>query len=145
MNPRALELVTRTVLAALGVITALPAVALVLSGTALDLSYGISAPADPMVLALLQHRGALQAALGAALVWAAFQPVARTPVALTAIATKSTFLALIALLPAESRSGALPGVVFDVIAIIVLAVIAVRRGPFSARTLVGAAPGTPTG
>jgi hypothetical protein len=83
------ELVTRTLLAVLGAITTLPALALVLPGTSLDLSYGISAPADPMVLALLQHRGALQAALGAALIWAAFQPVARTPVALTAIATKS--------------------------------------------------------
>jgi hypothetical protein len=120
MNSPALEKVCRVVLVLMGVITAGPVLALFspgrLSGYGLD-----DAALDPMVLALLQHRGMLQAALGAALVWAAFQPAVRIPAALAAIATKSTFLALT--LPLEILSGA----VFDMVAITILAAIAFRQ------------------
>lgn len=41
----------------LGIITATPVLALLWPGT-LDVAYGIGEPADPMLAALLQHRGA---------------------------------------------------------------------------------------
>ena len=48
-----------------------------------------------MVVALLQHRGVLQLALGAGLVWAGFQPSVRIGMASAAVATKSAFLSLL--------------------------------------------------
>jgi hypothetical protein len=102
----------RIVLVLVGVITATPVFALVAPG--ILTGYGIDRP-EGMMLALLQHRGVLQAALGAALVWAAFRPELRIPAALTAIATKSTFMALT--LPIRVTGGAL----FDAVAIALLA------------------------
>ncbi|GAA0359843.1 hypothetical protein GCM10009530_06430 [Microbispora corallina] len=122
-----IERTIRVVLVLLGVITALPALALVSPRWALGFSYGIPVPSDPMAAALLQHRGVLQAALGAALVWAAFAAVARVPAAVTAIVTKSVFLALMAMLPADVRAGAVSGIVFDGVAIVLLALIVVHR------------------
>ena len=117
MNSRALETASRILLVILGVITAGPVLALFTTG--MLSGYGINPDdLDPMTLALLQHRGMLQAALGAALVWSAFQQAVRIPVALTAIATKSTFLALT--LPLDITAGA----VFDIVAIPLLAGIA---------------------
>ncbi|GIH59448.1 hypothetical protein [Microbispora siamensis] len=118
-----IERTVRGVLVILGVVTALPALALVAPGRALDFSYGISPPSDPMALALLQHRGILQGALGAALVWAAFHPAVRVPAAVTAIVTKSVFLGLMAALPVAVRAGATPGILFDIGAIVLLAAV----------------------
>ncbi|MBE3009395.1 hypothetical protein IL992_09310 [Microbispora sp. NEAU-D428] len=122
-----IERTVRGVLVILGVVTALPALALVSPGGALDFSYGISPPSDPMTLALLQHRGILQGALGAALVWAAFQPAVRVPAAVTAIVTKSVFLGLMATLPVAVRAGATPGILFDIGAIVLLAAVTLHR------------------
>ncbi|MFI6291175.1 hypothetical protein ACIBEJ_06280 [Nonomuraea sp. NPDC050790] len=111
-------MLVRIILVTLGVITATPAAALFAPGS-LTTAYGMAVPSDPMALSLLQHRGMLQAALGAALVWAAFQPLARIPVAATAIATKATFLVLLG----PDRLGDVLGVPFDLLAIVLLAFV----------------------
>ncbi|WP_084961066.1 hypothetical protein [Thermoactinospora rubra] len=119
-----MENVVRWTLVLIGLVTATPAVALVSAEAGLS-AYRLAVPGDPMTLALLQHRGVLQAALGAAIVWAAFRPWVRIPVAVTAIATKGTFLALVLALGGASR--AITGVAFDVVAIALLVAIAVRQ------------------
>ncbi|MFE0154720.1 hypothetical protein ACFWY5_46825 [Nonomuraea sp. NPDC059007] len=112
----------RIILVALGVITATPVAALFVPASLIT-AYGMAVPSDPMALALLQHRGMLQAALGAALVWAAFQSLARIPVAAAAIVTKATFLVLLG----PERFGDTLGAPFDVLAIALLVVVIVRR------------------
>ncbi|MFD1938622.1 hypothetical protein ACFSKW_44830 [Nonomuraea mangrovi] len=87
------ETALRVALVAMGLVTTLPALALITS-YALEWTYGVIDP-EPMTLALLQHRGMLQLLLGAALVWAAFFPPARRAAAIAAVAGKSTFLLLI--------------------------------------------------
>jgi hypothetical protein len=115
----------RVILTIVGVITATPALALVWPGM-LETSYGLS-NLDPMTTALLQHRGVLQGALGAAIVWAAFFPPARVPASATAIVTKSTFLALTAV-DAQMRADMnLVSLVFDPIAIVILAGVIVHH------------------
>jgi len=126
MTSRGIEAAVRVILVILGIGTATPALALGWAST-VAAGYGIPAPADPMLMALLQHRGMLQAALGAALVWAAFQPLARVPAAVTAIVTKATFVSLLATLPGPSRLGQVPGVPFDLVAIALLAAVALRQ------------------
>ncbi|GAA2584957.1 hypothetical protein SMC26_02220 [Actinomadura fulvescens] len=116
----------RLILIGLGAITATPVLALVWPGM-LDLAYGIEEPSDPMVAALLQHRGMLQAALGAALVWAALRPSFRVPAAVAAIVTKSTFIVLMISLPDSGWRDAASGVIFDLVTIVILAAIAVRE------------------
>ncbi|MGI8334756.1 hypothetical protein ACRYCC_32800 [Actinomadura scrupuli] len=112
------------ILVTLGVITTLPVLALGWPKT-LHAYAGLGVPSDPMTLALLQHRGVLQAALGASLVWGAFQPAVRIQTAVTAITTKSTFLILIANLPGPSKLDDVAGVPFDTVAIALLAIIVV--------------------
>jgi hypothetical protein len=115
----------RVILTIVGVITATPALALVWPGM-LETSYGLS-NLDPMTTALLQHRGVLQGALGAAIVWAAFFPPARVPASATAIVTKTTFLALTAV-DAQMRADMnLISLVFDPIAIVILAGVIVHH------------------
>jgi hypothetical protein len=82
----------RAVLVLLGVGTAFPLMAL-FNPDSLSSAYGVEDP-DASVLALLQHRGILQAILGSGLVYAAFRPAARVPVALAAITTKGAGFAL---------------------------------------------------
>ncbi|GLZ07236.1 hypothetical protein Acsp03_47020 [Actinomadura sp. NBRC 104412] len=125
MRTTGTERAVRATLVILGVVTATPAMVLVRPET-LSTYAGLDVPSDPMVLALLQHRGILQAALGAALVWAAFHPSLRIPAAVTAIATKSTFLFLMATLPGPSRLGDVTGVPIDIAAIAILLIIATR-------------------
>ncbi|MBJ7355731.1 hypothetical protein [Nocardioides sp.] len=110
-------------LVVIGVVTATPALALA-EPEVLEWTYGVSDP-DPMSLALLQHRGMLQLALGGALVWAAFFPPARVAALAGALVTKSTFLAL--LVPrAELRADvAAFSVVFDALCIALFAVFLV--------------------
>jgi hypothetical protein len=115
----------RVILTLVGVITATPALALVWPGM-LASSYGLS-DLDPMTTALLQHRGVLQGALGAAIVWAAFHPPVRVPASATAIVTKTTFLALTAV-DAKLRADLnLVSLVFDPIAILILAAVIVHQ------------------
>ncbi|GLZ07525.1 hypothetical protein Acsp03_49910 [Actinomadura sp. NBRC 104412] len=112
----------RVTLVLLGTVTAGPALALVQPRT-LSTYAGLDVPADPMILALLQHRGVLQGALGAALIYAAFHPALRVPAAVTAITTKSIFLVLMATLPGPSRLADITGVPIDIAAIILLALV----------------------
>jgi hypothetical protein len=108
----------------IGVITASPVLVLFDPMTTLEVSYGIT-PADPMVQALLMHRGIFQMILGTAIVIAAFIPKIRIPIALTAAITKTSFVLL--LLPNEVLRAQWPVwvAVFDIASVIVLlAVIA---------------------
>ncbi|TMR21393.1 hypothetical protein ETD86_15280 [Nonomuraea turkmeniaca] len=120
--PARIEPAARIVLALMGVITALPAVAIVNAGI-LDWNYGVSDP-PPTTLALLQHRGMLQLLLGAALTWAAFHPPVRLGAALAAVAGKSTFLTLMLPNPAIRAGLAPSGIVFDLTCIVVLGLLA---------------------
>ncbi|MBM7492822.1 ABC-type sugar transport system permease subunit [Micromonospora luteifusca] len=123
----------RVILIIVGVITATPAVALFWPGL-LDSSYGLADP-DRMTTALLQHRGVLQAALGAAIIWGAFYLPVRVPAAATAIITKSSFLALTVVDSGMRGDMNLISLVFDPLAIVTLAVVIVlhvRRAPAAA-------------
>ena len=113
------------VLVALGLGTASPVMALAVPGM-LESSYGVEDP-GPMILALLQHRGALQGALGAALVWAAFRPSVRVPVAVAAIFTKGVGLALTLPDPVLRDHLSVTTVAFDTLAIVLLALIAIQQ------------------
>ncbi len=119
------ETAVRAALTVTGLITMLPILALV-SASMLEVNYGISNP-DPMVLALLQHRGVLQLLLGAALIWAVFSTSIRLAAAPAAILAKAAFLGLI--LPnAAARPGLSPlSIVFDLSCIVVLAAVTVRE------------------
>lgn len=110
----------RIVLIAVGAITATPVFALLAPGL-LESSYGLTDP-DRMTTALLQHRGVLQAALGAAIVWGAFHLPARVPAAATAIVTKTTFLALTVVDAGMRAEMNLISLVFDPLAIVILGV-----------------------
>lgn len=99
----------------LGVVTATPVFALIDPGV-LTWTYGV-ASRDPMIVALLQHRGVLQLALGAAIVWAGFRRELRVAVALTAVVTKATFLALLLPSPATRSDLAPFSIWFDALCI----------------------------
>ncbi|MCK2217823.1 hypothetical protein MF672_029100 [Actinomadura sp. ATCC 31491] len=124
--PARAEPVARVVLVLIGLITTLPAAALVNAGV-LDWNYGVADP-SPTTLALLQHRGMLQLLLGAALVWAGLHPPVRFAAAVAAVAGKSTFLAL--MLPdAAIRADLSPlSVWFDLTCVVVLGAFAAYLG-----------------
>lgn len=123
------DALVRPVLMVMGVVTALPALALI-DLYALEWTYQVT-DTTPMTAALLQHRGMLQALLGAALVWAAFSPAVRLGAAIAAVAGKSTFLALILPEPALRGDLALFSIVVDLACIVLLAGLAV--GEIAAR------------
>lgn len=112
------EKVIKIALVVLGVITMTPVLALV---TPVALEYYGLTQLTPMEAALLRHRGVLQLVLGAALVWAAFAPWARVPVALAAITTKSTNLILTLTDPVTRPDAPLFSTVFDTLAVVLLA------------------------
>jgi hypothetical protein len=118
------ETTIRAALVVMGVVTTTPALAL-LDPAALGSAYGVRDP-DPMTLALLQHRGMMQLVLGAGLIWAAFLPPVRLAVALGAVTTKSTFLALV-LSDAALRTQVIPNAVFDSACIILLTALAAHE------------------
>ncbi|WP_146758745.1 hypothetical protein [Micromonospora noduli] len=113
----------RVILTIVGVITATPALVLFWPQL-LTSSYGLADP-DRMTVALLQHRGVLQAALGAAIIWGAFHLPARVPAAATAIITKSVFLALTVVDVGMRADMNLISLVFDPIAIVILTIVIV--------------------
>lgn len=94
------EISVRTSLVVIALGTATPVLALF--GTAAISYYGVVSR-EPMVIALLQHRGVLQLALGLALVWAAFHRTARIGVSLCAAFTKASYLVLLVMRP-ETRA-----------------------------------------
>ncbi|MFD5177969.1 hypothetical protein ACFWM1_19325 [Nocardia sp. NPDC058379] len=121
----------KIVLVVLGLITMTPVLALV-TPVALEY-YGLTQLA-PMEEALLRHRGMMQLVLGAALVWAAFVPSVRVPVALAAIVTKATNLVLTLSDPATRPDAPLFSTVFDTLAVLILiGVVAVRWRPAATR------------
>lgn len=117
----------RVAVALLGVITAVPIVSL-LGEPALAALYGLPA-LDPATELLLGHRGVLQAVLGIALVAAAVRAEWLVQVAVAAIVTKGSFVALVLADPDARERIGLVSVVFDVVAIAVLAGVAARRRP----------------
>lgn len=127
-----IELATRVVLIGVGVMTATPVLSLMnpeqLAG------YGVESP-DLVVTTLLQHRGVLQLALGAAIVWAAFDRRVRVPVLLAATVTKGAGVLLILTRP--EVFAAAPGNIglwFDLVCLILLPVIAIATIVSARRT-----------
>ncbi|MGW2092140.1 hypothetical protein [Promicromonospora sukumoe] len=119
-NPRQTSIregITRTALVAMGVLTAFPVLSLV-NPAQLE-SYGVVDP-DPIVLTLLQHRGVFQLLLGAALVWAAFRPGVRVPVALAAIVSKGVALGLTVSRPDVLAEASTTVLVFDPVCLVLL-------------------------
>jgi hypothetical protein len=113
----------RITLSSIGVLTATPAIALVWPGQLAG--YGVTSP-DLVVTTLLQHRGALQLALGAAIVWAGFDSRVRLPIVLAATFTKGVGVLLTVTRPEvfAASSGSV-GLWFDMVCLVVLPVIAV--------------------
>ena len=124
MKPRPAEVLTRVALIAIGTFTAFPVLSVV-QPAQLESTYGV-ADLEPMVLTLLQHRGVFQFLAGVAMVWAAFRPDVRVPVALAVILAKGSALALTVTRPEAQAlaNGAIQ--LFDAASIAILAVIAIR-------------------
>ncbi|GAB2651912.1 hypothetical protein [Kribbella swartbergensis] len=122
MINRVVEIATRVALVGIGVFTAVP-VTVLFRQEQLE-SYGIVDP-DPMVLTLLQHRGVFQLLAGAALVWVAFRPDLRIPIAAGVIVAKGAALLLTFSRPEaqEQASRFIQG--FDVVSVAVLLAIIV--------------------
>lgn len=87
----------------MGVLTATPVLSVVDSGQLA--SYGVRTP-DPVVTAVLQHRGVLQLALGTAIAWAALDRRIRVPILFAATATKGGGSVLLTLIRPEVRAAA---------------------------------------
>lgn len=116
------EGIIRTALISMGVLTTVPVLALV-DPTQLE-SYGVTDP-DPIVLTLLQHRSVYQFLLGAALVWSAFRPGVRVPVALAAITSKGIALTLTVSRPEALAESNPVAMVFDPICLVLLTALLV--------------------
>lgn len=113
----------RITLGAIGVLTMTPALALVSPGQLAG--YGVTSP-DLVVTTLLQHRGALQLALGAAIVWAGFDSRVRVPIVLAATFTKGVGVMLTVTRPAVfTASSGNVGLWFDMVCLVVLPMVAV--------------------
>jgi hypothetical protein len=109
--------VVRSGLVIMGVLTAMPVLSLI-DPAQLE-SYGVVDP-DPTVLTLLQHRGVFQLLLGAALVWSAFRPNVRVPVAIGAILSKGIALGLTVSRPSVLEEASTVAMVFDPICLVLL-------------------------
>lgn len=114
------ERIVRPALVLMGVFTAIPVMALIDPGQ-LE-SYGVTDP-GPVLLTLLQHRGIFQLLLGAALVWAAFRPDVRAPIAVAAIVSKGGALALTLSRPEALENSSAVAMVFDPICLLLLGVM----------------------
>lgn len=114
MSSRSLEVVVRSTLVLMGVLTTFPVLSLV-DPTQLA-SYGVVDP-DPIVLTLLQHRGIFQLLLGGALVWSALRPDVRVPVALATITSKAGALLLTVSRPEVLAEASTVAMIFDPICI----------------------------
>lgn len=98
--------------------TMTPALALV--SPAQLAGYGVVSP-DAVVVTLLQHRGALQLALGAAIIWAGFDRRVRVPILLAATFTKGVGVLLTVTRPdVFAASSGNVGLWFDIVCLIVL-------------------------
>ncbi|RWI50263.1 MAG: hypothetical protein EOR16_30720 [Mesorhizobium sp.] len=133
------EIAIRSALIFMGVFTTTPALA-VINPAQLE-SYGVIDP-NSIVLTLLQHRGLLQFALGASLVYAAFKPDIRVAAALAAIFTKGGGLLITYSRPEVFAEASQVAMVFDPLCIVLLAAIlvdiALQRGRYAGRRPTGA-------
>ncbi|WP_419702970.1 hypothetical protein [Promicromonospora sp. NFX87] len=113
----------RITLGAIEVLTMTPALALISPGQLAG--YGVTSP-DLVVTTLLQHRGALQLALGAAIVWAGFDSRVRVPIVLAATFTKGVGVLLTVTRPEVfTASSGNVGLWFDMACLVVLPAVAV--------------------
>lgn len=122
MSLTAKEIAIRSAFVLMGVLTATPVLALI-NPAQLE-SYGVLNP-GAVELSLLQHRGLLQFALGASLVYAAFRPDVRVAVALAAIVTKGGFLLLTFMRPEVLAKANMVAMVFDPLCIVLLTAVLV--------------------
>jgi hypothetical protein len=107
----------------IGLFTMTPALALV--SPAQLAGYGVESP-DAVVTTLLQHRGALQFALGAAIIWAGFDRRVRVPILLAATFTKGVGVALTLTRPeVYAASAGNVGLWFDIVCLAALPLIVV--------------------
>lgn len=106
-------------------------------------SYGVVDPPLP-TLSLLQHRGVLQFALGAAIVWAAFDTRVRPAILLGATVTKGAGVLLTVARPeVYAVASGNVGLWFDLVCLVVLPTIAVLmllRRPRSSDVALDAVP-----
>lgn len=140
MRQLVLERTVRISLVLMGVLTAVPALSLVNPGQ-LE-SYGVIDP-DSITLTLLQHRGVAQLVLGAGLVWSAFRADVRVPVALAAIVSKASFLALTASRPDVLAEASAVALVFDPICIVLLSAMSIHLAVRSRRAVPAGEIGVP--
>ncbi|MEU8300900.1 hypothetical protein AB0C04_26890 [Micromonospora sp. NPDC048909] len=135
MKLRPAEVLTRVALIGMGAFTAVPVLS-VFQPAQLESTYGVT-NLEPMVLTLLQHRGVFQLLAGVAMVWAAFRPDVRVPVAAAVIVAKGSALTLTVTRP-EAQALASTGIqVVDAICIALLAVIAIRSVRDGRRVVAG--------
>lgn len=116
------EIAIRSALIVMGVLTATPALSLV-NPAQLE-SYGVVNP-NSIVLTLLQHRGLLQFALGASLVYAAVKPDIRVAAAIASIFTKGGGLLITYSRPEVFAEASEVAMVFDPLCIVLLTAILV--------------------
>lgn len=119
----------RLTLGLFGLLTMTPALALIDPGQLA--AYGIESP-DAVTTTLLQHRGVLQLALGAAIIWAAFDRGVRVPILLAATFTKGVGVFLTVARPeVYAASSGNVGLWFDMVCLVVLPAIVI--GTLAAR------------
>jgi hypothetical protein len=116
------EIAIRAALIFMGALTTTPMLAII--NPAQVESYGVYEPGQ-IVLTLLQHRGLLQLALGAALVLSAFKPDMRVAAAIAAIVTKGGGLLLTISRPEVLAESSTVAMIFDPICIVLLSAILV--------------------
>lgn len=135
MSLTAKEIAIRSAFILMGVLTATPVLALI-NPAQLE-SYGVANP-GAVELSLLQHRGLLQFALGASLVYAAVRPDVRVAVAIAAIVTKGGFLLLTLMRPDVLAKANMVAMIFDPLCILLLTATLVdifrKQSPNAARS-----------
>lgn len=110
----------------IGLVTALPVLAVITPEQTLQVSYGITIT-EPMSLALVQHRGIFQFMLGAGIIAAAFYRSYRIPIAVTALITKGSFTLMILTNPVIRDNWPTWVAIFDITSIIILCLVAIQE------------------
>lgn len=113
-------------LVVIGIVTALPVLAVVTPEQTLQVSYGV-AITEPMSLTLVQHRGIFQLMLGVGIIMAGFYRSYRIPIAVTALITKGSFTFMILTNSVIRDNWPTWVAVFDITSIIILCAVAARE------------------
>ena len=113
-------------LVTIGLVTALPVLAVVTPEQTLQVSYGVTIT-EPMSLTLVQHRGIFQLMLGIGIIMAAFYRSYRIPIAMTALITKGSFTFMVLTNSAIRDNWPTWVAVFDITSVIILCAVAGRE------------------